>query len=59
MFKTLESLLKDESGATVTEYAIVLGLVVLGAVAILGTLGGTIEGTIDKFNSALESALGS
>lgn len=57
MFKTLKSLMKDESGATVTEYAIVLGLVVLGAVTILGTLGGTIQETITRFNTALSAKL--
>lgn len=59
MFKTVISLFKDEGGATVTEYALILGLLLVAAVAILATLGGLIEQTFGDFESALSSALGS
>ena len=40
MWTTMKSLARDESGATATEYALIIGLVAVAIVAILTALGG-------------------
>lgn len=45
MFKKLISFFKDEEGATMVEYALMLALIAAVCVAIVGTLGGTTNTT--------------
>ena len=40
MGNTIKSLIRDESGATATEYALIIGLVAVAIVAILTAFGG-------------------
>jgi pilus assembly protein Flp/PilA len=46
MLRTIQSVLSDESGQGLTEYALILALVAVAAVAILGTLGKNINSTL-------------
>lgn len=56
----LKHFLSDESGATVTEYGIVIGLMALaGTLVILSPIGTNIQKTLQNFESELASALGS
>jgi len=48
MLRTIQSVLADESGQGLTEYALILALVSVAAVAVLGTLSGAINGEFTK-----------
>ena len=37
--KAIERFLKDESGLETVEYAIILGIIVVGTIAVIGTIG--------------------
>ena len=41
-------LIKDESGVTAIEYALIAALVAVAAIAAMSTLGGSISGTFTK-----------
>ncbi len=62
MFKTLRSLLTDESGATAIEYGLIAGLVSVAAIFALTQLGGsltTIFGVVsDELDTAATAASG-
>ena len=46
--------LKDESGATAIEYALIAGLIGVVLVGVLGTLGGTIKGVFEEIDTGLK-----
>ncbi len=43
MFSAVKSLVKDDSGATLVEYGLLLALVALAAVTAMSTLGGKVS----------------
>ena len=51
--KPVWDFVSDQRGAEVTELAVVLGLMVAGAVLLVITLGGTISGFYTSLNSQL------
>ena len=58
MLKLINSFAKDEQGAALVEYGILVGLIAvvcIGAVTLLGT---TIDGVFDTINTDLTTALG-
>ncbi|HEV2275783.1 MAG TPA: Flp family type IVb pilin [Acidobacteriaceae bacterium] len=55
--KILSRLWKDESGQDLIEYALVAGLIALGAVVAMGTLGDTIKNSFDTVGSELTNAI--
>ncbi len=46
-------LLKDESGAEVLEYALILGLIVVGAIAVIGSFGTKVLARWSSVNSSV------
>jgi Flp pilus assembly pilin Flp len=46
--------LKREEGQGATEYAMVIGFVILGLALTLGTLGGSIQGFLEDVGGALD-----
>jgi Flp pilus assembly pilin Flp len=46
-------LLRDESGGEVLEYALVAGLIVVTAIAVIGTVGTKVLGRWNSLNSSL------
>lgn len=54
--KALERLLREEGGATVTEYAAIAALIVVGVIAILVILGSKIRALFTTVNSHIISA---
>ncbi len=45
--------LTSEDGPTATEYAVMLGLITVGLVSIIGSIGANISGTYSSVSSAL------
>ncbi len=56
MFKTLRSLLTDESGATAIEYGLIAGLVSVAAIFALTQLGGSLTTIFGVVSGELASA---
>lgn len=54
--EALKNLLRDDSGQDLIEYALVAGLVALGATAALGTLGTTISTAMTAVGTRLTTA---
>jgi pilus assembly protein Flp/PilA len=54
----LRKMLRDESGQGMTEYALILALVAIGAIAILGFLGDEIVAVFTAIRTALQGATG-
>ena len=54
---TCQNLLSDEQGQDMVEYALVLGLVALGATAAMTTLAGTIGSAFTTVGASLTSAV--
>ena len=50
-------LLKDESGQDLIEYALVAGLIGLGAVVAMGTLSTSVQNAFNSVGSSLSSAV--
>jgi pilus assembly protein Flp/PilA len=55
LYITLQTLLRQEEGQDLVEYALVIGLVVLAAVAGLRTLAGPINALIGRATTALNA----
>lgn len=53
MNKFFKSLLKDEQGGEVLEYALIAGLIVVACVAIIGTVGTKVLARWTSVNSSL------
>lgn len=49
----LSKLMKDERGGEVLEYALVAGLIVVAAIAVIGTVGTKVLGRWNSLNSGL------
>lgn len=54
----LTRLVKDESGAALVEYGILVGLIAVVCIGAVGTLGTTINGVFTTINANLTAALG-
>ncbi len=50
--KTLIRLIRDEQGGEVIEYALVAGLIVIGAIAVIGAFGGRVLARWETANSS-------
>ncbi|HZT71785.1 MAG TPA: Flp family type IVb pilin [Terriglobia bacterium] len=55
MVKLLKRLWREEEGQDLTEYALLLVLIALAAVAVMGTLGSTISNAFNTASSTLNS----
>jgi pilus assembly protein Flp/PilA len=53
----LRSLVRDESGQDLIEYGLLTGILALGAVATIGTLGSGVSSVYSKVSSSLTSAM--
>ena len=51
--KTLNKLFKDEQGGEVLEYALIAGLIVVAAVAVITSVGGKVFAKWTSLNSGL------
>jgi pilus assembly protein Flp/PilA len=56
MKSLIKKFLKDESGATLVEYAIIVALIAVAAIIVIGTLSTQINSTFSRIASALENA---
>lgn len=53
IMKTLQSFLRDESGGEVLEYALIAGLIVVAAIAVIGSIGGKVLASWSSLNSSM------
>lgn len=53
MKKLLSKLLRDEQGGEVLEYALIAGLIVVAAIAVIGTVGTKVLARWTSLNSSL------
>jgi len=51
--RILSNVLADESGGETIEYALVLGLIIVAAIAIIGTVGTKVAGRWTSTNNSL------
>ena len=49
----LKALLSDESGGEVLEYALIAGLIVVAAIAVIGSVGGKVLANWSSLNSSM------
>jgi len=56
MFKMLQQLYKDESGATALEYGLIAALVSVAAIGALTSLGGALTGIFSTVSGKLNDA---
>lgn len=49
----LKTLLRDDSGGEVLEYALIAGLIVVAAIAVIGAVGGKVFAKWNSLNSRL------
>lgn len=56
MKKIASQFWNDESGQGLAEYALLLGLIVIGVVAVIAGMGGHIKNIFNKANDTLSSA---
>ncbi|HUN81348.1 MAG TPA: Flp family type IVb pilin [Phycisphaerae bacterium] len=52
-FKLVKSFLRDDSGATATEYAVMLALIIVIALGAISALGTKVSGTFSNVESKL------
>ncbi len=53
MLKTLKALLRDDEGATMVEYGIMVALIAAVCIIIVGTLGKNVSNTFSSVNASL------
>jgi pilus assembly protein Flp/PilA len=53
LYLWIRNLLADEQGQTLTEYALILVLIVIAALVIMGTMGGQINNIFDRISTEL------
>lgn len=53
LYVRFQNWLRSEDGQGMTEYAMIIGLVAIGVIALLGTLGGQIQAIFTKITTAL------
>jgi pilus assembly protein Flp/PilA len=58
MRKLVTRFVKNDEGAALVEYGILVGLIAVVCIAAVGTLGGTINGVFGTINTDLATALG-
>ena len=58
LWQKIRAWLRREEGQDLSEYALLLFLIVIAAVAAVTLLGGTISNVLDQVSSALGGALG-
>jgi Flp pilus assembly pilin Flp len=51
--ETLQRLVHDDSGGEVLEYALVAGLIVVAAIAVIGKVGGKVLARWNSLNSSM------
>lgn len=56
MLNNLQALLRDDEGATLVEYSLVVALIAGVAISILTTLGGSIKNLFTTVNTSVGSA---
>lgn len=49
----LKKLIRDENGGEVLEYALITGLIVVAAIAVITTVGGKVLGRWNSLNSSM------
>ncbi len=55
LYLWIRNLLADEQGQTLTEYALILVLIVIAALVIMGTMGGQINNIFSSITNQLSS----
>ena len=50
---TLKKLIRDENGGEVLEYALITGLIVVAAIAVITTVGGKVLGRWNSVNASM------
>ena len=58
MFDSLTAMLRDDEGATLVEYSLVVALIAGVCIAMIGTLGGTINTLFTGINTSVTKANG-
>ena len=53
MFNSLRKFIRDESGGEVMEYALIAGLVIVGAIAVISTVGQKVLARWTSVNSSM------
>ena len=53
---TLTSLVRDENGAAMVEYAILLGLIAIVSIGIITTLGTNVSAVFNQINTSISAA---
>ncbi len=53
MKKILNRFLKDESGQTLTEYALILAIIAIAVIGVMATMGDKVKGTFQSVIDAL------
>lgn len=51
-----KTFVKSEDGPTATEYAVLLGLIIVASLALIGTIGGSVKSIFEKANTAVAGA---
>ncbi|MCM3765805.1 Flp family type IVb pilin [Neobacillus niacini] len=54
MLEKIKNLVVEEEGQALTEYGLIIGLIVVGCVALLATLGTKISGWFSEITTAIE-----
>ena len=55
MLNTIKRFLREEDGPTATEYAVMLALIIVVAIASVSVLGSKVEGIFTNLNEQLDS----
>ena len=58
MLKTIKRFLREEDGPTATEYAVMLALIIVVAIAAVSGLGSRVNGIFTSLNDQLDTATG-
>jgi pilus assembly protein Flp/PilA len=53
IMKAILNLVKDEQGGEVLEYALIAGLIVVAAIAVIGSVGGKVLARWNSLNSSM------
>ena len=53
MFKNMLAMLRNDEGATMVEYGVMVALIAAVCIAVVGLIGGKINGAFGTVNSAL------
>ncbi len=51
-----KTFVKSEDGPTATEYAVLLGLIIVASLALIGTIGGSVKSIFTKADTAVSTA---